>query len=154
MNDSQDNPRRLLKLFEQLRPQLLGPAFRRLHDMQLSHSHMRVLRALHETTPLAMKDLADQLGLTPPSVTALARRLVQTGIVARRAHAEDSRVALLELTEAGHALHRELLAEQKIGMERLLAALSPAEQQMFLDLFERAVRGISPSGCSTDPGKQ
>lgn len=132
----------MLQIMERLRPQLLGPAFRRLAELQLSPSHMRVLRALHQTTPLAMKDLADELGLTPPSITALARRLVQTGLVLRRAHADDSRVALLELSEAGHALHRELLAEQQAGMARLLAALAPEEQQTFLELFERAVNGI------------
>jgi DNA-binding MarR family transcriptional regulator len=150
MSDTNDNPRRLLHLMEQLRPRLFGPAFRRLSEMQLSPSHMRVLRALHDTTPLAMKDLADQLGLTPPSVTALARRLVQTGIVARHPHAEDSRIALLELTEEGHALHRELIAEQRLGMARLLAALSPEEQRVFLDLFERAVAGVDAPNCAKD----
>jgi len=130
-----------------MRPQLLGPAFRRLHELQLAPSHLRALRALHHQTPLAMKDLADQLGLTPPSVTALTRRLVQTGLLARRAHAEDSRVALLELTDAGHALHRALTDEQLRGMQRLLAALSAEEQQTLLDLLERAINGASITGA-------
>lgn len=147
MADISDNPKRLLQLLERLRPQLLGPAFQRLHEMQLSPSHMRVLRALHGATPLAMKDLADQLGLTPPSITALARRLVLTGMVARRVHAEDSRVALLELTEAGQELHRELIAEHLIGMGRLLDALSPDEQRLFLDLLDRAISGAGAPGC-------
>jgi len=147
MDATSDNPQRLLQLFERMRPQLLGPAFRRLHELQLAPSHLRVLRALHHQTPLAMKDLADELGLTPPSVTALTRRLVQTGLLARRAHAEDSRVALLELTDAGHKLHRELTDEQLRGMQRLLAALSAEEQQTLLDLLERAINGASITGA-------
>lgn len=147
MSQPETNAQRLLSLMERMRPLLLGPAFRRLHELQLSPSHHRMLRSLVQTSPLAMKDLAEQLELTPPSVTALTRRLVATGLVARRTHAEDSRVALLDLTEAGHALHDELTAEQLRGMARLLDKLSPSEQQQLLDLLERAVAGLGSSGC-------
>jgi DNA-binding MarR family transcriptional regulator len=153
-NDTSDNPRRLLALMERLRPLLLGPAFRRLHELQLSPSHHRVLRTLFHTSPLAMKELAEQLSLTPPSVTNLTRRLVETGLVARRAHAEDSRVALLDLTDAGHQLHAELAAEQLQSMSRLLAALSPEEQQTLLDLLERAVSGAGPTPACHPPSPQ
>lgn len=135
---TQSNPARLLQLLERLRPQLLGPAFRRLHELELSPSHLRVLRTLHGGQPLAMKELADLLCIKPPSVTSLTRRLVATGLVDRGADSEDSRVVLLELTEAGKALHRELYQEQLAGMTRLLARLSPAEQQTLLDLLDRA----------------
>jgi DNA-binding MarR family transcriptional regulator len=148
MNASDQNAHRMLALLERLRPQLLGPAFRRIHELQLSPSHHRVLRSLVQGSPLPMKELAEQLGLTPPSVTALTRRLVETGLVARRPHAADSRVALLELTAAGHALHDELTAEQLAGMGRLLSALSPDEQRQFLDLFERAVAGVDAPPCT------
>lgn len=144
MSDTSDNPRRLLQLMERLRPALIGPAFKRLHELQLSPSHHRVMRALVESSPLAMKDLAEQLALTPPSVTALVRRLVEIGLVVRRPHAEDSRVALLDLSDAGEALYHELMQEQLLGMGRLLAALSPAEQQTFLALLDRAVAGAGP----------
>jgi DNA-binding MarR family transcriptional regulator len=64
---------------------------------------------------------------------------VASGLVARQPHAADSRVALLELTEAGHALHRQLRAASLREMEQLLGALSPEEQRSFLDLLERVV---------------
>lgn len=135
------NAERLLHLLERVRPQLLGPAFRRLHDLELSPSHLRVLRTLDHGQSMAMKELADQLCIKPPSVTALTRRLVETGLVGRQPHAADSRVVLIELTEAGRSLHRALYEEQLAGMGRLLARLTPAEQQTFLDLLERATAG-------------
>lgn len=151
MDHTSDNSRRFLDLLERMRSRLVGPAFVRLHELQLSPSHHRVLRAIIHSSPLAMKDLAEQLGLTPPSVTALTRRLVQTGLVARRPHAEDSRVVLLELTEAGKDLHRELLEAQLRWAGEVLAALAPAEQQAFLDLLERAVGGASPGDNCRPP---
>jgi DNA-binding MarR family transcriptional regulator len=145
MSESNNNPQRLLALMNRLRPLLIGSVIRQFRSMQLSHSHGQVLGALWHTSPLAMKDLADHLGLTPPSVTAIARHLVEGGLVARRPHAADSRVALLELTEAGHALHDQLRAESLREMKQLLSALDPEEQQTFLDLLERVV-GVG--GCA------
>jgi DNA-binding MarR family transcriptional regulator len=157
------NAQRLLRLLEQLRPQMQSPAFRRLSELQLSHSHMRVLRILHDEHPVAMKDLADQLQLTPPSVTALSRRLVQTGLVERRGHPDDSRVTLLDLTVAGHELHAQLHAAHVAQMGGMLGGLSPDEQEQFLNLLERAIRhtneapagdaeiGLSSDAAALDP---
>jgi DNA-binding MarR family transcriptional regulator len=116
--------------------------------MGLSHSHMRVLRTLAPDRELAMKDLADQLHLTPPSVTALTRRLVISGLLGRRPHADDSRVVLLSLTDAGRDLHQQLYHEQLQAMGQLLAGLSEEEQRLFLDLLDRAVSFAS--GGSSD----
>ncbi|GAB4435464.1 MAG: MarR family transcriptional regulator [Chloroflexi bacterium OHK40] len=149
MSDPNANARRMLGIMERLRPLFLGPAFRRLTELQLSPSHHRMLRVLATAHPMAMKDLADRLGLTPPSITALTRRLVATGLVERRAHLDDSRVALLDLTAAGNALYQELMAEQLLGMRRLLDTLSPAEQETLLELLDRAVSGAT-DGAACD----
>jgi DNA-binding MarR family transcriptional regulator len=139
MSETTDNPERLLALMNRLRPLLMANVIRQFRSMQLSPSHGQVLGALWHASPLAMKDVADHLGLTPPSITAITRHLVESGLVARRPHTADSRVALLELTEAGHALHRRLHAESVREMAQLLSALSPEEQRTFLDLLERVV---------------
>lgn len=142
MTDVSKNAYRLLQLFDQMRDRRLGTAFQRLSDLNLSFTHVRALRLLTTNDSMAMKDLAEQLHLTPPSVTALTRRLVQTGLIQRQAHDEDSRVALLSLTSAGQTLLREVSRDQLGQMELLLRGLSPAEQEQFLALMERAVRTI------------
>jgi DNA-binding MarR family transcriptional regulator len=136
------NAYRLLQLFDQMRDRRLGTTFQRLSDLHLSFTHLRALRLLTITDAMAMKDLAEQLYLTPPSVTALTRRLVQTGLIRREAHAEDSRVALLSLTAAGHDLLQEISHDQLGQMELLLRGLTSEEQEQFLGLMERAVRAI------------
>jgi DNA-binding MarR family transcriptional regulator len=140
MHNISPNAHRLLRLFEQMRNKRHSPTFRRLGEMGLSPSHLRAMHMLAPGRTMAMKDLAEQLDLTPPSVTALTRRLVQTGMVHRQAHAEDSRVALLSLTGEGLALLEQLYQDQVERMEQLLGGLTPEEQQLFLDLLERAVR--------------
>ncbi len=137
----------MVRLFEQLRHQKAGSAARRMHELDLSFSHIRALHLLATAPALAMKDLAEQLHLTPPSVTALTRRLVQTSLVARQPHAEDSRVVLLSLTDEGRALLAQLYREQLERMERLLEALTLEEQQVFLDLLERAVQAMQANSA-------
>jgi DNA-binding MarR family transcriptional regulator len=131
---------RMLHLFERMRHRPPSPAMRRLAELNLSHSHLRLVQLLAPDRTLAMKELADELQLTPPSITALTRRLAQTGLVARQPHAEDSRVALLSLTDAGRRLHQQLYEEQLGHMQYLLASLSDEEQLLFLDLLDRATR--------------
>lgn len=140
------NAHRLLRLFEQMRQQKPGGAHRRLADLNLSFSHLRALHMLAPDRVLAMKDMAEALHLTPPSVTALTRRLLQTGLVQRQSHEEDSRVALISLTEEGRALLQALYRDQLAGMERLLAGLAPAEQEQLISLLEQAVQTLEEKG--------
>ena len=112
---------------------------------------MRALHLLACGRALAMKDLAEQLYLSPPSVTALTRRLVQTGLVRRQAHAEDSRVVLLSLTDEGQTLLQQLYQDQLQRMEQLLQALAPEEQELFLTLLERALQPMRASVPAASP---
>lgn len=142
-----NNARRMMELFAQLRHQRKGPAQAELQQMNLSFSHLRVLQLLADTN-FAMKDVAEQLEMTPPSITAISRRLSQSGLIARQPHPEDSRSVVLALTEAGRDLHARLTAEHEATFAALLAGLSPEEQQTFLDLLERAVLALSGPGTS------
>ncbi|HEY0735797.1 MAG TPA: MarR family transcriptional regulator [Herpetosiphonaceae bacterium] len=139
MADIHENARRLVQLFDLLRRGKHNPVHVRLSQLNLSFSHLRTLHLLAHDNTLAMKDLAEQLQMTPPSVTALTRRLIQTGLVQRESHPEDSRVALLSLTDEGRRFFEQIYQDQVRGMERLLHGLSPEEQQLFLSLLERAI---------------
>lgn len=142
MSDAMTNARRMVQLFARMREARPGPAIVQIKELNLSFSHMRALHLLAPDRVLSMKDLAEQLQITPPSVTTLARRLVQTGLVQRVAHAEDSRIMLLSLTEAGRTFQAQLGQEHVNQMARLLQGLTEHEQEQFLDLLERAVNAL------------
>lgn len=142
MSNIENNARRMIRLLEQMRHRRPSPVFDQLKQLNLSFSHLRAMGHLTPDRVLSMKDLADELQMTPPSVTALTRRLVQTGMIQRTTHAEDSRVALLALTEAGRNLHQQLAQEHVEQMAELLQGLTPQEQEQFLDLLARAVQAL------------
>jgi DNA-binding MarR family transcriptional regulator len=136
------NVHRFIGLFELMRESRPDPAHARMHALNVTFAHVRAMHMLAPDRTLAMKDLAEQLKLTPPSVTALTRRLVQTGLVRRELHPDDSRVSLLSLTPDGRSLLHELYQSRFEGTRRLLQGLRPEEQQLFLDLLERAVHAL------------
>jgi DNA-binding MarR family transcriptional regulator len=143
MSDLSRNAHRLVRLFEQMRGSRTSPAIERLNAINISFSHVRAMHMLMPDRTLPMKELAEQLHLAPPSVTALTRRLVQTGLIRREPHPQDSRVSLLSLTDQGKDLLQELYQEHLRRMEQLLGGLSPEEQEVFLDLLGRAVGALS-----------
>lgn len=135
----QKSAEQLARLFERIRSLHTSPAFSRLMHMNLSFSHLKALRHVACNGEVPMKDLAEVLEMTPPSVTALVRRLERTGLLKRFRHATDSRIWLLRLTDQGQALMNALRQQQLLLMQQLLAQLEPAEQQTLLGLLERAV---------------
>ena len=142
MSRTRHNAHRMVQLLDAMRHGPSGRAFQRLNELNLSFSHVRALHVLAPYRTLAMKDLAEQLDMTPPSVTALTRRLVQVGLLQRQAHSDDRRVALLSLTNAGRQLLQELEAERLDKMQELLHGLTADEQEQFLQLLEQAVAAM------------
>ena len=142
MATTRDNAQRLLRLFEEMRHERPAPAFIKVAELNLSFSHLRTLHLLLPDRALPMKELAEQLGMTPPSITALTRRLVETGLVERHSHPRDQRMALLSLTGEGRQLMEQLYQGQLRGIELLLQGLAPGEQELFISLMERAVRAM------------
>jgi len=142
MSDVVENARHMARLLKRAGEPRPGPGFRRLRELNLGWSHLRALESLAPDHTLSMKELAEELQLTPPSVTMLARRLVETGLLRRAPHPGDSRVALLALTERGRSLYEQVSQEHVARMARLLGGLTPDEQQQFLSLLERAVEAL------------
>ncbi len=91
--------------------------------------------------------------MTPPSVTALTRRLVQTGLVRRQNHPQDQRVVLLSLTDEGRELMEQLNEGRVRGMELLLEGLTPEDQRLFIELLERAVHAMTTAPAQADDSK-
>jgi DNA-binding MarR family transcriptional regulator len=83
---------------------------------------------------LAMKDLAEQLLLTPHAAVQMTDRLAAAGLARRRASSEDRRVVFVGLTETGEALlgalagrHFEELLRQEPQLQRSLRRLRKLE---------------------------
>lgn len=68
----------------------------------------RVLRHLSDEAGHPMGEIAERLGMNPPTLTKLVDRMVGKSLVQRTADPEDSRRVLVYATDAGIDLLREL----------------------------------------------
>lgn len=107
---------------------LIGIALRSLDEVapDVSLPKFRVLLTLDELGRVPSGRLAQALAVSASSVTRMADRLIDDGLVARTAGEHSRSVAALELTDAGRALVARVIAWRHDELRRLLGGLDPA----------------------------
>jgi DNA-binding MarR family transcriptional regulator len=105
-------------------------------EFDLAPQQGMALRALHEPRP--MGELAKFLACDNSNVTGIVDRLEERGLVERRAAEHDRRVKLIELTEEGQRVRREI--ERRITEPpQVIADLPEADQIALRDILRRAL---------------
>jgi DNA-binding MarR family transcriptional regulator len=77
----------------------------------IKHRHLALLSALVEHRQLTASSAAALLGLSPSSISRLARPLIENGYVSRTADTTDYRVVTFAPTPSGRALRK--ICQQK-----------------------------------------
>lgn len=72
----------------------------------LAPSHGDILACLYQKERLTMKEIADAIHRTKPTVTVLVNKLVELGLVKKLQAPEDCRVVYVELTAQGKELQQ------------------------------------------------
>src|SRR5215813_14239405 len=106
----------------------LFAALRKTSPPGMSLTAASTLSTLDGDGPLRLTELAAREGVTQPAMTQLVTRLERDALAVRRAHAEDGRVVLVEITTAGRDLlhHRRRLKADIVN--QMLAELTDDER--------------------------
>jgi len=110
-----------------------------LDALDLSMAQLKVLFTVSCRGPLTISEVAERLGISLPTASHLVDRVVQLGLVARREDERDRRRTLVELTEHGEALLRQLRQGNEQPWRELLCELSPDDLEALL----RGVRALA-----------
>lgn len=108
----------------------------------LSYARLRLLQTLHCGGPAIMRDLGDQLGVSPRNMTAMVDALEDAKLVVRRPHPTDRRATLVELSRSGAREAEQALEPRLDAMAELFEDFSPDEQQAFADALIRLGRAM------------
>ena len=102
----------------------------------------RIMAVLGDLGPRAQRDLVASTMLDKVAITRACKVLEQRGLITRHPHDSDGRSHHLELTDAGMAMHHEIVKIAFAVEERLFSVLGEKEcaqlRDMLLRLREKA----------------
>ena len=103
----------------------------------LKITEWRVIAVLGDAGASTQRDLTQATLMDKVAVNRASKVLEDRGLVARKPNASDGRSHLLELTEEGDAIHREVMPMVERMERDIFAALSPQEQSQFKAMLQR-----------------
>ncbi|MGW7254444.1 MarR family winged helix-turn-helix transcriptional regulator [Streptomyces sp. NPDC054834] len=104
-------------------------------DMKMWH-HV-VLSAVRDLAPVAQADLGRSIGLDPKDLVGVLNDLQAAGLVVRAPDPRDRRKNAVSLTDEGARLLTRCEKAAREANDALLAPLSAAERDQFMDLLTR-----------------
>ncbi|WP_370954488.1 MarR family winged helix-turn-helix transcriptional regulator [Bosea sp. RCC_152_1] len=114
---------RVMRLHQRMLTQITA----RIRTIGLSIPQFDLLSTLTEQEGISQSELAERLYVTKGNVSGLVDRLVQAGLVERRAIAGDRRSYAMHLTPEGRRLAERGIAIQRDFVARTLGKLAPQE---------------------------
>lgn len=110
----------------------------RLDDLGLYRGQQAILFALWQQEGRSHSELAEELRVTPATISNAVKRMERAGFVQRRHDREDERISRVYLTEAGRDIQGAVEAAWR-EMEACAFAGFGAEEKQLLDAFFRRV---------------
>jgi DNA-binding MarR family transcriptional regulator len=135
-------PDRVWFRFMRLHQRMLGQMTARIRALGLSIPQFDLLSTLTEREGISQNELAERLYVTKGNVSGLVDRLVQAGLVERRAIAGDRRSYAMHLTPEGRRLAEAGIAAQRDFVAQTLGKL-PGNDLAELDRLVLAWRDLA-----------
>lgn len=115
--------------------QFLRTEMRSQNSPDLSVPQFRTLAFLNRHPGASLSDLAEHLGVTRATASAIIDRLVQRGLVDRRERPDERRHVVLKLTQAGSEYLQQIREFTRAQIAKMFANLSQTQ-------LRRVVEGL------------
>ena len=96
-----------------------------------------VLSHLWERDGLTPSELAERLGVEPPTVTNMLSRMEKVGLLERCRDPKDARCTRVRLTQKGRGLREPVERRWEAVQERAFAGITAEEETLFRGLLAR-----------------
>lgn len=87
----------------------------------------------------SQKELADNIGIEQPSLLRTLNQLEESGLVVRKACAEDARRKTLWFTPQGRDLLKQVESMARAGRQKMLAGLDNEQRAALHDLLQQVI---------------
>jgi len=106
----------------------------------LTMMEFNLLAFLGDSPGTDQNTMADWLGIDRTSVSVTVQAMEQKKLLRREVNEDDRRGWRLSLTRTGEALRKRVRPKSLAAQQRVLACLTTAEQEAFVDLLHRVVK--------------
>ena len=124
-------------MISQLMGEMESKAFEQEGFSDITMNQMHYLETIAAMNEPSFGDLAERLGVTPPSVSAIVKKLIDYGYLTKSRSKEDGRVYYLHLTKKGfrfNQLHGEV---HQVLARRITENLNPDEIKILAVLLAK-----------------
>ena len=128
---------------------LIREEMRRHRGTDLTIPQFRTLLFLQRNPGVALHQVAQHLGLTPPTVSKMVSRLLSRGMIERPVSTSDRRRVELRLTARGNALIDRVRGETVTKFAERLEKLAPVEREMMISALGLLRMVLQPSAGKT-----
>ena len=115
------------------------------HSLRVTPTQYGIVWILAHRPGIDQITLARLLGVDRSTTSMVVATLVRAGLVVREKDPDDGRRRLLTLTDRGRERLDALREPAQRSLERVLAPLSPAQQEVFVDLLSTLTEGLEES---------
>lgn len=105
------------------------------HD--LTPTQHAALATLLKHGELSQNHLGRLTAMDPSTISIVVRKLLKNGLIDRRGSKKDQRLAIIKLTDKGTRYSIDRLADSLEVARRVLAPLTPQEQELLMALLHR-----------------
>lgn len=111
------------------------------NDIDCSLKDINLIEFLYKNKR-TMGEIADELNLTPGTVTTLISNLISKDLVKREYDKEDRRKIYIILTDKGNKLGENLENSHYDISSQILSSLNPKEQDKIIELMEKINKNL------------
>lgn len=136
----------LMALFRRLEKFGLGRAH--LENMQISIPQFGLLVAVWRNPGIRVREVAQFLGVSAPTVSVALPKLEQDGWLRREPDPQDKRAARFYLTDKAQLFAKRAQSFQRKQISEFMGGLDLPEQQQLLNLLEKAIANLEQKHSS------
>ena len=114
-------------------------------ESPLSMSQVAMLNWVARSPGCGVREIAQGLCVTPPTISVGVRKLVKDGWLEQREDPQDRRARPLFLTEKGDAFVEFVQQHHTQTIKAFLSGLSIHEQEQLISLLDRAISALETS---------
>lgn len=132
----------------------LEPVFERFGLSPSTFEALVTLMRIAGESGVSQKRFADEIGVTPGTISVRVDRLVEEGLAERRPDPDSKRSSLIALTEEGRDLFERVAPAHLANERRLLASLSDEDMRLLVGLLRKLLVEFEGSAPIDEHGRR